>query len=96
MRHGLGLVLFIALVVSMAACSEGKVESKTPPRRAAIPVAVAAVEQKAIPLLVQAMGSVEAYSVVSVRAQVGGELEVDQHVLLLRALLLPDADDTAE
>jgi membrane fusion protein, multidrug efflux system len=74
MRHRLGLMLVIALVASMAACSEGKVESKTPPRRAAIPVAVAAVEQKAVPLLVQAIGSVEAYSVVSVRAQVGGEL----------------------
>jgi multidrug efflux system membrane fusion protein len=74
MRLRLGLVLVIALVASMAACSEGKVESKTPPRRAAIPVAVAAVEQKAVPLLVQAIGSVEAYSVVSVRAQVGGEL----------------------
>jgi len=62
------------VLVATAACSEGKVESKTPPRRAAIPVAVAAVEQKAVPLLVQAIGSVEAYSVVSVRAQVGGEL----------------------
>ena len=74
MRHRVGLVLVIALVAPMAACSEGKVESKTPPRRAAIPVAVAAVEQKAVPLLVQAIGSVDAYSVVSVRAQVGGEL----------------------
>ena len=74
MRHRLGLILTVALVAPMAACSEGKVESKTPPRRAAIPVAVAAVEQKAVPLLVQAIGSVEAYSVVSVRAQVGGEL----------------------
>jgi len=74
MRHRLGLILAVALVAPMAACSEGKVESKTPPRRAAIPVAVATVEQKAIPLLVQAIGSVEAYSVVSVRAQVGGEL----------------------
>jgi len=74
MKHRLGLILAVALVAPMAACSEGKVESKTPPRRAAIPVAVATVEQKAIPLLVQAIGSVEAYSVVSVRAQVGGEL----------------------
>src|SRR5262245_36753567 len=74
MRPRLGPVLVVALVASMAACSEGKVESKTPPRRAAIPVAVAAVEQKPVPLLVQAIGSVEAYSVVSVRAQVGGEL----------------------
>jgi multidrug efflux system membrane fusion protein len=74
MRHRLGLIAIVTLVVPMVACSEGKVESKTPPRRAAIPVAVAAVEQKAVPLLVQAIGSVEAYSVVSVRAQVGGEL----------------------
>jgi len=74
MRHRRGLILAVALVAPMAACSEGKVESKTPPRRAAIPVAVATVEQKAVPLLVQAIGSVEAYSVVSVRAQVGGEL----------------------
>lgn len=37
-------------------------------------MAAAAVEQRAVPLLVQAIGSVEAYSVVSVRAQVGGEL----------------------
>jgi membrane fusion protein, multidrug efflux system len=74
MTSRLGLILVVALVAPMAACSEGKVESKTPPRRAAIPVAVAAVEQKAVPLLVQAIGSVEAYSVVSVRAQVGGEL----------------------
>src|SRR5262249_45147696 len=34
----------------------------------------APVEQKAAPLLVQAIGTVEASSVVSVRAQVGGEL----------------------
>jgi multidrug efflux system membrane fusion protein len=73
MTNRLGLILAIVLVAT-AACSEGKVESKTPPRRAAIPVAVAAVEQKAVPLLVQAIGSVEAYSVVSIRAQVGGEL----------------------
>jgi membrane fusion protein, multidrug efflux system len=74
MRNRLGLIVVVTLVAPMVACSEGKVESKTPPRRAAIPVAVAAVEQKAVPLLVQAIGSVEAYSVVSVRAQVGGEL----------------------
>jgi multidrug efflux system membrane fusion protein len=73
MTNRLGLILAIVLAAT-AACSEGKVESKTPPRRAAIPVAVAAVEQKAVPLLVQAIGSVEAYSVVSIRAQVGGEL----------------------
>ena len=42
--------------------------------RAAVPVAVAIVEQKAMPVQIQAIGSVEANSVVSVRAQVGGEL----------------------
>ena len=39
-----------------------------------MPVAVAAVERKSIPLQIQAIGTVEAYQVVSVRAQVGGEL----------------------
>jgi multidrug efflux system membrane fusion protein len=39
-----------------------------------VPVAVAAVEQKAMPVQVQAIGTVEPLSQVTVRAQVGGEL----------------------
>jgi multidrug efflux system membrane fusion protein len=65
------LVLSAALV---AGCGDTKAESKQPPRRPAVPVAVATVEQKTMPLQIQAIGTVEAYSVVSVKAQVGGEL----------------------
>ena len=61
-----------------SACSK-KAESKAEPKggtasAAAVPVAVATVEQKAMPVQIQAIGSVEANSVVSVKAQVGGEL----------------------
>jgi multidrug efflux system membrane fusion protein len=62
------------LVVALAACSRGDAESKQPPKRPPVPVAVAPVERKTMPLQIQAIGTVEAYAVVSVRAQVGGEL----------------------
>ena len=66
--------LLLLLFVTLGACSGGNAESKQPPKRPPVPVAVAPVERKTVPLLVQAIGTVEAYQVVSVRAQVGGEL----------------------
>src|SRR5262249_29542589 len=68
------LVAAGALALGLGACSREKSESKAAPRPPAVPVAVAPVQQKDVPLLVQAIGTVEAFSVVSVRAQVGGEL----------------------
>jgi membrane fusion protein, multidrug efflux system len=69
------LVSLVLLVASAGSgCSGDKVESRQPPQRPPVPVAVARVVQKTVPLQVQAIGSVEAYSVVSVKAQVGGEL----------------------
>jgi len=62
------------LLLTLGACSGGNAESKQPPKRPPVPVAVAPVERKTVPLLLQAIGTVEAYQVVSVRAQVGGEL----------------------
>lgn len=70
-------VLGLALLLAAGACSKGaesKAEPKSGQRQQAVPVAIAVVEQKAMPVQIQALGSVEAYSVVSVRAQVGGEL----------------------
>src|SRR5919201_438959 len=64
----------LALAGGASACSRGKAESKQPPQRPAVPVAVAVVEQKDIPLQIQAIGAVEAYSTVAVRALAGGEL----------------------
>lgn len=68
---GLGLSF---LTLGAAGCTEKQAESKQAQKRPPVPVAVARVEQKAMPLQIQAIGTVEAYSVVSVRAQVGGEL----------------------
>jgi len=64
----------IALAATLTACQRGKAESKQPQSSPSVPVAVATVEQKTVPVQVQAIGTVEAYTVVSVKAQVGGEL----------------------
>ena len=74
-RAGLGTAIGVAAVaLASAACTGDKAESKQTQRRPPVPVAVAAVEQKSVPLQIQAIGTVEASSTVSVRAQVGGEL----------------------
>ena len=74
-RTGWRLPLLLVLAGGLAACSGDRAESKQPPPRPVVSVAVAPVEQKAMPLQIQAIGTVEAYTVVSVRAQVGGELQ---------------------
>ena len=71
----LGLTLLTASL-ALTACSGDKAESKQSQqqRRPAVPVTVASVERKTVPLEIRAIGSVEAYSTVAVKAQVGGEL----------------------
>ncbi len=68
-------VLAALLVVSIgvAACNRNAPPPKTT-ERPPVPVSVATVERKTMPLEVPAIGTVEPYSIVSVRAQVGGEL----------------------
>jgi len=68
------MLLLTLCAGAVAGCSGDKAEPKTPAPRPPVPVAVAPVEQKTVPLQIQAIGSVEAYAVVSVRGQVGGEL----------------------
>jgi membrane fusion protein, multidrug efflux system len=68
-----------SVILLTSACSGGKAEPKQgkdqqQQQQRPVPVAVAPVEQKPMPLTVQAIGTVEALSTVSVRAQVGGEL----------------------
>ena len=67
-------LLLVLLAAVCAACGDTKAESKQPQRRAAVPVAVAVVEQKTMPLQIQAIGTVEAYTAVSVKAQAPGEI----------------------
>src|SRR5437870_5976712 len=55
----------------LSACAGTKA---APPSNPAVPVLAAVVEQKDVPLQVRAIGSVEAYSNVSVKTQITGEL----------------------
>ena len=67
------LLLCGSLLIS--ACSgtraNGANHAASPP---AVPVTAATVEQKTVPVQIRAIGNVEAYSTIQVKAQVGGEL----------------------
>jgi len=75
LRAGLELTLAVVLAAGLSGCPRNSAESKPASKAAAVPVGVAVVEQKAMPVQIQAIGTVEAYSIVSVKAQVGGELQ---------------------
>ena len=74
-RHFSGLLL---LALSCSACSRGNAtpapRSSVGPAAARVPVAVARVEQRAVPIELRAIGTAQAYSVVEIRSQVTGEL----------------------
>src|SRR3989449_11604829 len=72
-------VLHRLTLVFLAAGSLGLLTSCTgtkaaPPAPTAVPVLAATVEQKNVPQQVRAIGAVEAYSTVSVKTQITGEL----------------------
>ncbi len=68
--------VLVAATLLLPACSgsNANVPGEKARRKPAVPVTVALVSQKPVPLQIQAIGNVEAYSTVSVKAQVGGEL----------------------
>jgi multidrug efflux system membrane fusion protein len=72
-RRVLGVSLAVSIV--SAACSTGGAETSQGGGAQAVPVAVDRVVQKEMPLTITAVGTVEAYSTVAVRAQVTGELK---------------------
>ena len=68
------LLLCLPLTLALAlltGCSSGKAAAPTP---SAVPVLAATVEQRDMPVELNAIGSVEAYSTVSVKTQVTGQL----------------------
>lgn len=65
------LAAFILILLAVSGCT--KQQAAPAPRAAAIPVVVAKVTQKAMPVQLASIGNVGSYSV-SVRAQVAGEL----------------------
>jgi multidrug efflux system membrane fusion protein len=64
----------LLLVVGLAACSGGEQQGQMAQRRPAVPVLVAKAERVTVPQQLHGIGTVEAYSTVGVKAQIGGEL----------------------
>ena len=77
MRVAWALGLVVGTTVVAVACSDGKAgqpaQAAAPPAPA-VPITAASVVRKDMPLEVSVIGSVEAYSTVTVRAQITGEL----------------------
>ncbi|HEX9024629.1 MAG TPA: efflux RND transporter periplasmic adaptor subunit [Geobacteraceae bacterium] len=68
--HLLYLFMFL-FVITLSACSS----KKDPPKeRPPVPVVTAGVVQKSVPVQIRAIGNVEAYNTVSVKAQVNGTI----------------------
>jgi multidrug efflux system membrane fusion protein len=63
--------LSLFLITLLIACSGGK--SGQPPKQV-VPVKSGTVIQKTVPVQIRAIGNVEAYSTVSVKSQIGGEI----------------------
>ena len=65
------LVLLLLALLMAAGCSRKQAAAPPP---APIPVVIATVEQKTIPVDVRAIGTIEAYSTVSIKSQISGEI----------------------
>ncbi|MBD2487551.1 efflux RND transporter periplasmic adaptor subunit [Aulosira sp. FACHB-615] len=69
------LILGLAYLCSACAkASEAQSTGKDAGKKRPVPVMVATATQKTIPILIKATGTVEAYSTVSVKSQIGGQL----------------------
>jgi multidrug efflux system membrane fusion protein len=82
MRLSLLLSLVVGPALLAIGCSGGEASNTTPAAGGGrggaagpVPVTVATVEQKSMPIEVRVIGSVEPYSTVAVRAQITGQLE---------------------
>ncbi len=70
----IGLFLICLSCLSACAASSAKTVSSAAKMQQAVPVTITTVTQKTVPVQLQAIGNVQAYSTVSVKPQVGGEL----------------------
>ncbi|HEY7650267.1 MAG TPA: efflux RND transporter periplasmic adaptor subunit, partial [Methylomirabilota bacterium] len=70
-----GVLGVLAVVLLAAGCSDRPGNAQTRPApAAAVPVGVATAERKPVPIKVVAVGNVQAYTTVGVKAQVGGQI----------------------
>ncbi len=79
MKHSfLSAFLLVAISIStpslLTACGSSQAESAGKDRRPAVPVVVAPVVQKNLPVQIRGTGVVEAYSTVAVKSRIGGQL----------------------
>ena len=75
-NHRQTIGLFVAISVALSACSAGDAHAPSAgASQPAVPVTVDHVVEKVMPLDVNVVGTVEAFSTVAVRAQVTGELK---------------------
>ncbi len=63
-----------AILLPSVACKQKSTQAAAPAKRPPIPVVVATVTQRTIPVEVRAIGNVEAYSMIGVKAMVAGQL----------------------
>lgn len=70
--HTMKKILLLSCLLFLPACSKDK--SKQPLMSPAVPVTVASVIKKAVPVQIRSIGNVEAYSTVGVKSQIGGVL----------------------
>lgn len=72
------LMLAVVLLVLVAGCSGGETakssKSEDVRRKIAVPVTVSTAVERTVPVQLRAVGNVEAYATVSIKAQVSGEL----------------------
>jgi multidrug efflux system membrane fusion protein len=70
------LALLVVSLTCLSACAASEAQSTKPDasKKRPVPVVVAPVTQKTIPVLVQGTGTATAYSTVSVNSQIGGQL----------------------
>jgi len=76
-RRIAGTVLAFILLLVLGSCNRSKARAGGPGRPGEggpVPVVVAMVSQRDVPINVDVIGNVEAYSTITVKAQVGGEL----------------------
>src|ERR1700704_6505865 len=71
---GVGLLVVAIVLFAYFGTEIRANERKAPKGRSAIPVSVAAVSQEVVPFRLLAIGNVEAYATVSVKARVDGQI----------------------
>ena len=70
------VLVVLILIFLLAGCSDNKAAPVTQQQAQAAPVFVSKAVSKSVPIEIQAIGNVEAFSTVAVKAQVGGELSL--------------------